>query len=424
MTANSSAEAPRGIFFGWRVVLAVSLAGAAAIGVGFSSFIMFSAPFSQEFGWSDAQTGALVSVMWVTGPLVLAIAPLVDRIGPWRLVIVGMALQAAEVAAATLVQNYEQMLALRLLMGASLVLQTAAAPVLIARWFDRRFSIAMAITWSAAAGGQIIMSPLTVFLDEAFGWRTAALLLAGLMVVVLLAAVVISKCASSPAQLGLNPDGLERPVSASHSEEQARASIKETLAAIHWPAAGLMCLAVFMAGTTTVAFQAAAPAFFSGLQMSQSTAAILISTFAATALAGSIAAGWMLDKFRMHITSLTVAVTVYVGLLFLMIITGASNPLLGGVAAGFLGYGLGSGEVLWITLFKRQFGARAFATTYGIFFCSFQLGMAFGGFAGGLAFEKLGLLGFAGALCAAYLAPILISLWRPGKMVSPDASAG
>ncbi len=422
-TDNSALGRAPGLYFGWRVVLAVSLGVAAVIGVDFSSFIMFSVPFSQEFGWSETQTGTLVSAMWLTGPLVLVVSPFVDRLGPWRLLVCGMTIQVIAVAMTTLVQTYEQMVALRLVMGASLVLQASAGPIIIARWFERHFSVAMAITWSAAAGGQIVMSPLTVYLDEAYGWRIAALVLAGLIAIALVIGIALSRCAPSPASLGLRVDGAGPSANVVAEVAPEKRGLKETLASINWWAASLMCFAVFMAGTTSVAFQAEAPAFFAALNMSQSTAAVLISIFASTALVGSIAAGWILDKRRTHVTSLIVAVSVYLGLVALAGVTGASSPLLGGIASGLLGFGLGAGEVLWITLFKRQFGAPAFATTYGIFFCSFQLGMAFGGFAGGATFQALGLFGFVLALLAGYLAPVIVSLWRPGKMVAADATA-
>jgi predicted MFS family arabinose efflux permease len=129
----------------------------------------------------------------------------------------------------------------------------------------------------------------------------------------------------------------------------------------------------------------------------------------------------MLDRLPLLWCTLSVAASVFGGLLTFGFLTETPNLGLSIMAAAIVGYALGAGEVVWITLFKRQFGVAAFPTTYGIFYFSLQLGFAAGGLVGGWSMDHIGLHGFLLICALLYLAPAALSIWRPGgkNLVSP-----
>lgn len=405
-----------GFYFGWRIITALALMAGVLVGVAISSFVMFSVPFAAEFGWTEGETGTLVSAMWLTGPLAVVLGPFVERLGPWRMVVAGMLVQAVALVAAGFVSTYPQMVAVRVVMGVGMVTMVTAGPVIVSHWFKRRFSSAMAIAWSAPAAGQILFGPFTVMLTANYGWRSASFILALLVLATVAVALLIANGGRSPEQMGISVEGVE---GTEDHGDHASSGWRSSLGSINWYAAAVMCLAAFGAGLTTIALQAGIPVLFGGLGMTQSTAALLLSTFSAFALVGVLAAGWLLDRLPQLFNSVLVTAMVGGGLLMLALTVHLKTAGTAYLAMALMGYGLGAGEIMWVTLFKRQFGAAVFGATYGLFYCSFQLGMASGGVVGGLAYQWGGAAALVLALALPYLPPALFSAWRPGKMVSP-----
>lgn len=419
-------EARRGVYFGWRVVAALFLCSTPLLGISIYAFIMFAAPLAEQFGWSAAQTGSLVSAMWVVGPLALLTAPVIERFGAWRLVAVGMVLQVVVLVALGSVNAFWQLYLLRTVMGVGKIALMTAVPVIIARWFNLRFATAMAIVWAGGGAGGIVIAPLTQFLTTTVGWRSAALILAAALALCGMIAALLARGPASPAQAGLAQDGgalsPAGPDEDAYGGQTHERGWRAALQSMNWWSLTMMCVAVIGAGMTSIALQSQEPALFEHAGMSAATAALMLSVTAAAALLGSIFVGWLLDRFHVAWSVATVATAFFLGLLAFATLSETPSIALGVLAAAGAGYGLGAGEVVWIALFKRQFGVAAFPTTYGIFYFSIQMGFATGGFVGGWGIDNLGPHGLL-ILCAATFLPVVVfSLWRPDarKAVLPS----
>ncbi len=410
-----------GLYFGWRVVFALSICVAALAGVAISSFIMFSAPLAAEFGWNPAETGSLVSAMWAVGPLTLIVGPFVSRAGAWRLLMCGMAIQVLVLACVQFSSAFWHLYALRMVMGVGKIFIMTSAPIIVARWFKRRFATAMAVVWAAGAGGQIIMSPLTEWLVNAAGWRMTALMLSGGFIVVAIAAGLCARGPASPESGGGSKDYLKAEFAPEPGVDETEPLTErwiDTVRSLNWFTVTLMAIAVIGGGMSSIAFQSQSQAIFESMAITSGNAALLLSLFAFLALIGSLLTGYLLDRMQGPANSLIVTAAIAVGLLALHLASGSGDFMLAAVASAALGYGFGAGEVLWITLFKRQFGSRAFATTYGFFYLSFQIGMGAGGGVGGWSFQTLGISGFAAVAALLYIPAAVFSLWRPRGLVA------
>lgn len=399
-------------YFGWRVVAALFLSTLALFGVSIYSFIMLAQPMAREFGWSAAQSGSLVSAMWLVAPLALFAGPVTARVRPWRLVIAGLCIQAVAMLILGQISELWQLYLLRIFMGFGKVMTASAAPLIVAQWFSRRFATAVALVWAGGAAGGFVLSPLTGALCDGLGWRSAALVIAAGTFAAAAVVALLARGPAAPRNLGLDLDGiaLSDAAPAHGAKPRPAATWLGGLGSIHPVLAILMFLSVTAAGMTSIAAQAQQPAFLHQVGLSAQVAATILGLTAAGALAGSASIGWVLDRFRGWVGALIVAASIYGGLLtlgFVLTNPGVIPAALGGFS---LGYGFGAGEVLWITFTKRRFGEAAFPLTYGGWYCALQVGYALGGGAGGWALERLGAGGLLLLLALLYLTPTLASL--------------
>jgi MFS family permease len=175
-------------YYGWLVVgltfLTMAIGGSIV-----STFPVFYVTFLEEFGWSRADTALAFSTSMVTfaisaGP----IGALIDRFGP-RVVVpsgvvvlgAGLVLMSAVSTRFTLYLFYGVIVAL----GVTLIGMIPTSTV-VSQWFVRMRSTALGIAHSGRSAGSLILVPLSAFLIDWAGWRSAYLILAAGIVAVLL----------------------------------------------------------------------------------------------------------------------------------------------------------------------------------------------------------------------------------------------
>ncbi len=413
------------IYFGWRIVLALFLCTLALFGISIYSFIVIAHPLGMEYGWSPTQTGAAVSAMWFAAPMALLSGPLIKRFNPWHIIFAGLLIQAAAFAVLPLITSIEALYALRLAMGIGKVTLIIAVPVIVTNWFSGRFATAMAIIWAGGSAGGFIMAPATDALLRAFEWRNAALIIAVAMVVVVALIALLARGPTSPAALGLAPDGVppsahgEQPPGAT-DEGRAPLEWRAALAHVRLSVALPMLLAVMGIGMASIAVLTQEQLVLEGAGIATSLAATFLGLTAVGSLAGSASIGFLLDRASACWSGLLIAVALYVGLLAFAALQASGSTGFALVAAISCGYAFGAGEVLWITLTKRQFGTAAFTTTYGGWYFALQIGYAAGGGLAGWGFERFGATGFIILVAAMYLPAALLSLALSGARIKPD----
>src|SRR5450755_1210136 len=106
-----------GLYYGWRVLIALFLAGFMVYGGGLYSFVLFVVPLTQEFHWNRAATGGLVTAFWLSAPLILLGGFGIKRFGATRMLIAGILIEAACVALLSTVSTFGEMYLLRAAMG-------------------------------------------------------------------------------------------------------------------------------------------------------------------------------------------------------------------------------------------------------------------------------------------------------------------
>lgn len=216
MKRSLAARRPR-LYYGWVIVLTLSLTELVSWGIVYYAFAVFLKPMERDLGWSRAElTGAFSLSLLVAGLAALPVGRWIDRHGTRLLMTAGSCAGALLVFAWSRVSSLPALYAIWAglgIVGAAVLYEPAFATVAV--WFRRRRHGALTVVTLFGGLASVIFLPLTHRLVEACGWRQALEILALVLAVatVPLHALLLRR---RPADLGLEPDGEVR------EEEHAR----------------------------------------------------------------------------------------------------------------------------------------------------------------------------------------------------------
>ena len=197
------------VFHGWYIVACGFLSQGMRVGLGAQTFGFFFKPMTAELGWSrTVMTGALLVRDLVRAVISPAFGFAVDRYGP-RFLVAGSAIALG--ISLMLLSQTREIWHFALFYG---VIGTFGIPGLaygvisptIAKWFIRHRGKATGIATAGLNVGSVAMTPLILFLINAYGWRTAWFCLAFVPWVVV-APAALWWLRRQPEDMGLLPDG-------------------------------------------------------------------------------------------------------------------------------------------------------------------------------------------------------------------------
>lgn len=195
-------------YYGWVITGTLAVTETVSWGVLYYAFSVFLVPMQDELGWSPAAlTGAYSLALLVSGLSAPAVGRWIDRHGPRALMTAGSLLGALMVLTWARIDGlpgyYLLWVGMGLAMAATLYEPAFAT---LARWFVRDYRRAILAVTVAAGFASTIFLPLSAWLVERAGWRSALLILAGILAVttIPLHALVLRR---RPEDLGLHPDG-------------------------------------------------------------------------------------------------------------------------------------------------------------------------------------------------------------------------
>ena len=194
-------------FPGWRMVWALAVTETIAYAALFYCFAVMVVPMRDDLDASAGQlSGALSLALLVNGAAAVPVGRLLDRHGARWVMSGGSLLGAASVVGWSQARDLPQLYAAFVgmgLAGAAVLYEPAFA--VINTWFRRdRHRALLALTVVAGFSSTIFL-PTSQALVDAMGWRSALLVLAGLLAACAVPqALVLRRC---PEDLGLRPDG-------------------------------------------------------------------------------------------------------------------------------------------------------------------------------------------------------------------------
>lgn len=307
----------------WMVAAVAFLALVGAAGFRAAPGVLM-VPLQTEFGWSTTVLSAAVSINLVlfglTAPFAAA---LMERFGIRAVTAVALVLIGAGSALTVLVnQSWQILLTWGLLIGlgtGSMALVFAAT--IANTWFVKSRGLVIGILTAGSAAGQLVFLPFIAALAQHPGWRQASLLIAaGALAVVPL---VLKFLKNSPADVGALPYGAEAesPDGADTAGADAGSGTTGVDAAPAEPRrnAAVRALQVLKRASKVRTFWALVAGFAicgattNGLigthfipsahdhGMAETTAAGLLAVVGIFDILGTIASGWLTDRFNPRI---------------------------------------------------------------------------------------------------------------------------
>jgi len=366
-----------GIYHGWFVLAALFLAGFVVYGGGLYSFVLFITPLTREFGWNREATGGIVSAFWLSAPLLIFGGFATKRFGVTRLLVAGIVVEALCVIMLSTVSSLPQMLLLRASMGFGKVMFAVSIPVVISHWFSRRFALGLGIAWAGWHVGGMVLAPVTSWIIELAGWRTACLALGASLLTLALGPILWAQRIRSPAALGLGLDGDPLVAAVAGDDVATEPVAPGTLATLlRSPAYWLIAVATICFYTTYGGLLAHAAAIVEGAGYTPHLASLVLGSTAGFAAVGGLASGWMLDRSSLLRVGVLVHGLLLVGALALMSVNITPSLWVLVVYASCFGATIGGSDIFFVTLLRNRFPTVSVDFVYSSWYC-IQLGTLF-----------------------------------------------
>jgi sugar phosphate permease len=408
--------------YAW-VIVAVTLL-ALVMSAGFRSTLgVLIRPLEDEFGWSRSAISFAIALnlglFGLVGPFSAA---LMARFGIRRVMLVALAVVASASALTTVMDHVWQ---LALLWGVVMGLATGSLSVPLAaivanNWFTRRRGLAVGVMGAASATGALVFLPGIAALAAAAGWRYASwtvTLTAALLVMPLVALFMRDR----PADVGLRPFGASADDPAPPPlPNPLNAAIRGLVMGLHSRSFWYLAGSFFVCGLTTnglVATHFLPAAHDHGI--GSVTAAGLLAAIGAFDIVGTIASGFLTDRFDSRWLLFWYYGLRGLSLLLLPVVFGSSDA---GLLVFVVFYGLDWVATVppTVALTASTFGRENVGILFGWVFAAHQLGGATAAVGAGVLRDWLGsyTVAFLAAGALAVLTALLVLRIKPGP--TPD----
>jgi sugar phosphate permease len=305
----AAAMTRRGLHYGWVVVATTFLTMLVTAGaVGAPGVLLL--PLQREFGWSTAAiSSALALRLLLFGLMGPFAAAFINRYGVRKVTLSALCLIGLGLA---LSLEMTQVWQLILLWGAVVGLGTGLTALVLAatistRWFDARRGLIVGLLTASSATGQLVFLPLLASIATRLGWRSALTLVC--MLLGAAAALVWLFLRDRPADLGLKPfgavdsppaeAGMMAPNVDATRTPIATAALQSLRDAARTRTFWILFGTFFICGASTNGLiQTHFIPFCSDNGLAEVAAAGVLATMGVFDFFGTIASGWLSDRYN------------------------------------------------------------------------------------------------------------------------------
>ncbi len=301
MSTAGLLKRPKKVFYGWWIVLSGLIANFLSGAMYTYGFSAFFSPISNELGWKRAVMSAPLGLSKLEGALFGPLAGyMVDKFGPRKLMFIGVIL----VGTGYLILSRINSLAMFYLvfiffyaLGAGLV--TTSQQVAVVNWFRKRRALALGILLGGFNVGAMA-TPAVVWLIAARGWRSAALIIGSIMLMVQIPLSRVLR--HRPESYGYLPDGMTeektKEIETSSRKESTVAEHNFTpIQAVRTQSFWFISLAYACRNMITAAVPVHLIPFIQDLGYSAAVGGNMMAIMGASALIGRIVMGHLADIF-------------------------------------------------------------------------------------------------------------------------------
>src|SRR5690606_35739551 len=186
-------------------------------------------PLEDDFGWSRSAISFAIAISLFTFGFGAPLGGgLIDRFGPRRVMLGGLALIAlglAPLVSLTELWQLHLLWGLIVGVGTGAISGTLGATVAL-RWFNQYRGIVLGLFSAASATGQLIFVPFLISLATANGWQSVISAMALIVGLVLIPVVMLMR--NRPEEIGLKPYG-EAPAASQAVNDDRETSMREAM---------------------------------------------------------------------------------------------------------------------------------------------------------------------------------------------------
>ena len=339
-----------------------------------TSFGLFTLPMTGDLGLSReswAMAMAIQNLAWgIAQPFAGALA---DKHGTARVLVLGLVIYAIGlVTMAFSTDALMLMLTSGVLVGAGIA--TSSMSIIMAafgRSVDpKNRSLAFGLATAASSLGQFLFAPISQQFIGAFGWQSALLMLAVLVLAVMpLTAVLRGKGTSSPREVDM-PLGQALRKAFAH------------------PSYRLLVAGFFVCGFHVAFISVHMPAYLVQCGLTPDAASWTIAIIGLFNIVGSLGSGWLGTRFPKQLLLAAIYFSRAVAMaLFVFLPVSEITAFVFAAAMGLLWL---STVPLTAGLVTQFFGARYMGMLYGLVFLSHQVGSFAGIWFGGFVYDQTG----------------------------------
>jgi len=348
------------VYYGWYVVAAICLITTITSGLAFYNLSVLLNAFIAERGFPVSLTSAATATFFVSGGIAgVIVGRLIDRVDPRAAIAAAAVLGAACLFSVGYLRETWQLFAFHIVFGFAYG-GTGLVPLttLVTRWFSAKRSFALSIASTGLSLGGIFIAPFVALSIERGGlsatgpWMAAVFLL-GIVPVTLL---VIR---SSPAALGLEPDGGVTPVGGSPAPLVPSIGYAEAKRSRFFIAVSIAYLFLLGAQVAGIAHLYRLANVRSGAE----TAALALAFLASASIVGRLTGGWLVLRMKVRTFALELMAVQTVALISLAFVHQRIAIL---AAVVLFGVTIGNSLMMHPLLLAEKFGTREYGRIYSI----------------------------------------------------------
>lgn len=398
-------------YYGWVIVAVSFLTLFLALGIRVS-FGVFYVAILREYGWGRGETAGAFSLAMVVHAFFAPVTGnLIDRFSPRKLFPLGAIFLVIGLLTASRITDIWH---LYLIFGVVIAIginTISFAPhvTLIPRWFIRRRGFASGLVLSGIGIGAMVLVPLTEFMIETVGWRSAFLILAGIILGLVIPATALFQ-RRSPEEVGQHPDGIDpefsrvvSPQGQGSSKDRRSPNLPERWtfkAAFVTRAFWWMALMVFCHGFLVNMLLVHQAIYVMDAGYSQILAASLLGLVGFFGSVGGILFGFLSDRIGREIGFTLGSSAAFLGVFLLLFVQDTASPWLLYSFVILYGFGQGALGPIYAVLMGDLFPGDSLGRIMATLSIEFGLGGALGAYVGGYFYDRIG----------SYLLPFLLLL--------------
>lgn len=355
---------------------ALFVGGFAMYGIGVYSFYLFIKPLSDEFHWSYAATGGLITAFFFAVPISLMTDSLIRRFSIRRLVISGIVIEALGLICFPMAAHLWQMYLVRALAGIGKILFVVAGPIILSKWFSRQFGIAIAIWGTGLQLGGTAFAPIAQHLIHALGWRSASIVLGVAVLAIALPPSLWMLRVESAAEIGLGLDGdaLQNTISSTHSPRHDpipagkagnHASLGELLQHRGFQLMVVAATLYYLTYDGVLALQATT---LEAVGVSARMTSWVLGGTYAFAAAGALLGGYVVDRLSLTFTTAIQYLLMGLGVLALLMFIPVFSGWLLAIHTVAFGLAVGANSPFWAAVVRRKVPPEQFQRAWGIYY--------------------------------------------------------